>query len=195
MWWLTQTSGYSYLRVVAIQIDVHSAGENLTNTTRTLPMSVHVHPVYASCGQSPYMATFHESLTDLDRSHCSREKGLLTQSTTRRLTDQWVRTQFLSQANQWSSRLKLSFCRWRSTRLTEPISPACDRYVQYMLAGANPSVLNWHSRRLQPWRCRLFTYHSLTFPTSYLPFPPKGPARSQVINQLITKWTGKGNKH
>jgi hypothetical protein len=131
----------------------------------------------------------------IDRSHYSREKGLLTQSTARRLTDQWVRTQFLSQANQWSSRLKLSFCQWQSTRLTEPISPACDRYVQYMLTGANPSVLNWHSRGLQPWRCRLFTYHSPTFPTSYLAFPPKGPARSQVINQIITKWTEKGNKH
>jgi hypothetical protein len=28
--------------------------------------------------------------------------------------------------------------------LTEPISLACDRYVQYLLAGANPSVLNQH---------------------------------------------------
>jgi hypothetical protein len=67
-----------------------------------------------------------------------------------------------------------------ATRLTGPISPACDRYVQYLLAGANPSVLNRHRRRLQPWRCWLSTYHSLTFPTSYLPFPPKGPTRSPV---------------
>jgi hypothetical protein len=38
--------------------------------------------------------------------------------------------------------------------------PACDQYVQYLLAGANISVLNWHRRGLQPWRCQLFTSHS-----------------------------------
>jgi hypothetical protein len=37
------------------------------------------------------------------QSHCSREKGLPTQSTTRRLIDPRVCTQFLSWANQWSS--------------------------------------------------------------------------------------------
>jgi hypothetical protein len=37
------------------------------------------------------------------QTHCSWEKGLSTQSTSRRLTDLRVRTQFLSWANQWSS--------------------------------------------------------------------------------------------
>jgi hypothetical protein len=36
------------------------------------------------------------------QSHCSREKGLPTQSTACRLIDPWVRTQFLSWASQWS---------------------------------------------------------------------------------------------
>jgi hypothetical protein len=53
----------------------------------------------------------------------------------------------------------------QATRFTWPISPACDQYVQYLLAGANPSILNWHRRGLQPWRCRLATSHSPTFPT------------------------------
>jgi hypothetical protein len=35
-------------------------------------------------------------------------------------------------------------------QLTGPITPACDRYVQYLLAGANPSVLNRHQRGLHP---------------------------------------------
>jgi hypothetical protein len=56
-------------------------------------------------------------------------------------------------------------------QLTRPRSPVCDRYVQYLLAGANPSVLNRHRRGLQPWRCRLATYHSPTFPTNCLHFP------------------------
>jgi hypothetical protein len=75
---------------------------------------------------------------------------------------------------------KPTIYRWPATRLAGPISPACDRYIQYLLTGANPSVLNQHGRELQPWRCQLFTYNSLTFPTSYLPFPPKGPAQSLV---------------
>jgi hypothetical protein len=37
------------------------------------------------------------------QSHYSQEKWLPTQSTAHRLTDPWVHTQFLSQANQWSS--------------------------------------------------------------------------------------------
>jgi hypothetical protein len=50
-----------------------------------------------------------------------------------------------------------------------------DRYVQYLLMGANRIVLNWHMRGLQPWRCRLSTYHSLIFPISCLPFPLVAP--------------------
>jgi hypothetical protein len=37
-----------------------------------------------------------------------------------------------------------------TTRFTEPISPACDRYVQYLLMGANRMDLNRHRWGLQP---------------------------------------------
>jgi hypothetical protein len=47
---MPRASGYSYPRVAAIRIDVHPAGENSTNTTRTLPTSVHVRPTYAPAG-------------------------------------------------------------------------------------------------------------------------------------------------
>jgi hypothetical protein len=46
------------------------------------------------------VATFREVLTDLDRSHYSREKGLPTQSTAHQLTDLWVCTQLLSRTSQ-----------------------------------------------------------------------------------------------
>jgi hypothetical protein len=69
-----RTSGYSYPRVAAIRIDVHPAGKNPTNTTRTLPTPVHIRPTYASCGRSPYVTTFHESPTGLDGYYYSREK-------------------------------------------------------------------------------------------------------------------------
>jgi hypothetical protein len=48
---------------------------------------------------------------------------------------------------QWG---KSSFCWQPTTRLIGTISPACDRYVQYLLVRVNPSVLNWHRRGLQP---------------------------------------------
>jgi hypothetical protein len=107
--------------------------------------------------RGPRIATFYETPTDLDGSHCSWEKLLLTQSTTHRLTDPWVHTQFLFQADPSNSRLKPSFCRQSATRLAGPISPTCDWYVQYLLTGANPLILNRHRRELQPLRCRLTT--------------------------------------
>jgi hypothetical protein len=33
-------------------------------------------------------------------------------------------------------------------QLTGPTTPACNQYIQYLLTGANPSVLNRHRRRL-----------------------------------------------
>jgi hypothetical protein len=62
--------------------------------------------------------------------------------------------------NQRRSRLKPSFYQEQATRLTGHIFPAYDWYIQYLLADANPSVLNQHRRGLQP---------------------PKNPARSLVI--------------
>jgi hypothetical protein len=53
-------------------------------------------PIYGH----PYVATFHKTSTDLDRSHRSREKGLPTQSTARRLTDPRVHTQLLFRGSQ-----------------------------------------------------------------------------------------------
>jgi hypothetical protein len=50
-----------------IRIDVHPAGENLTNTPRKLSTSVHVRPTYASCRRSPYMTNFHTDPIELDR--------------------------------------------------------------------------------------------------------------------------------
>jgi hypothetical protein len=56
-------------------------------------------------------------------------------------------------------------------QLTGPISPTCDRYVQYLLVGANPSVLNRHRRGYNLRGAGLPHTHSPTFPTSCLRFP------------------------
>jgi hypothetical protein len=108
----------------------------------------------------------------------SRKKRLLTQSTARRLTDPRVRTQLLSWSNQWSRGRKLSSWRWPTTRFIGPISPACDRYVQYLLMGDNRTVLNWPRRRLQPWGCWLATCPLPDLLNQLFPLSPKGHARS-----------------
>jgi hypothetical protein len=110
------------------------------------------------------IATFRESSTGLDG--CTTpEKKCFRLHRPARLSGQWDLHQFLSQHNHWSSALKPSTCWQQATRLTGPVSPACDWYVQYLLTRANPSVLNQHRRGLQPWRSRLTTSHSPTFPT------------------------------
>jgi hypothetical protein len=115
------------------------------HTTR-FPRSVCVWPrtIHISCG--PHIATLCETSTDLDGSHCSWEKGLPTQSTARQLTDPRVRTQFLSWANQWSSRHKPSSCRWPTTRLTRPINTSMRSVRSILAQGVNPSILNRHRR-------------------------------------------------
>jgi hypothetical protein len=55
------------MRVTAIRIDVHPAGENMINVICTLPMPVHVHLTYAFCGQFTYMATIHVVINSVGR--------------------------------------------------------------------------------------------------------------------------------
>jgi hypothetical protein len=114
--------------------------------------------------RGPRIANFRESSTGLDGCTAS-EKKCSRLHLSARLSGPCDMPQFFSQHNHWSSVLKLSTFWRQATTLTGPISPACDRYVQYLLARANPSVLNRHRRWLQPWRCKLATSHSAIFPT------------------------------
>jgi hypothetical protein len=56
MWRLAWTSGYSYLSVETIRIDVYPTGDNPMHMTRTLLTPVHVCHTYAFYGQSTYVA-------------------------------------------------------------------------------------------------------------------------------------------
>jgi hypothetical protein len=139
------------------------------------------------------IAIFHESSTGLDGCTASKKKCSRLHLSIR-LSGPWDPSHFLSQHNHWSSAhhwsivLKPSTYWRQTTRLTRLISPACDWYVQYVLMGINPSVLNRHRQGLQSWRYQLATSHFPTFPINDLHFLPKSPARSQVINQIITTW-------
>jgi hypothetical protein len=66
-----------------------------------------MHHSYASYGQSPYMATFHDIVNNVGQRYSYREKGLLSESIARQLTNPRVHTQFLSHHIHWSSRGKV----------------------------------------------------------------------------------------
>jgi hypothetical protein len=129
---------------------------------------------------SPVHGNLSWVINRIEQAHCSQEERPLTQSTVRRWPIRGSVPIFSPDLANEAVGAKPSIYQWLATRLTGPISPVCDLYIQYLLAWANPSVLNRHRWGLYPWRCRLSTYHSSTFLTSCLPFSPKGPARSQV---------------
>jgi hypothetical protein len=112
-----------------------------SRSVRIWPSTIHV-------SRGPRIATLHVVNNRVEQGHCFWEKGLPTQSTVRRLTDPQVSTQFLPEPTNEVVGAKPTFCGWSTTRLIGPISPACDRYIQYLLMGGNPSVLNQHRRGL-----------------------------------------------
>jgi hypothetical protein len=116
----------------------------------------------------------------VEQAHCSREEGLPTQFIEHRWPIRESIPIFSPEPANEVVGVKPSIYQRPATRLTGPITPVSNRYVQYLLVGANQMVLNRHRRGPQSWRCRLATYHSPTFPTSYLPIPPRGHTRSPV---------------
>jgi hypothetical protein len=96
---------------------------------------VHVWPSTIRISRDPLIATFHVVVNRFKQIHCPWDEEFPTQSTAWRLTDPRVCTQLLSYNNQWGSGKKSSSCWQPANRLIEPISPACDRYVQYLLMG------------------------------------------------------------
>jgi hypothetical protein len=144
MCWRPQTSSYSYPRVVVIRIDVHPAGE-------TRP-TCHTHPTL-----SPHMVPDHTYLTRSTCSNISRSRQQSWAGSLLRHNPQHVDWPIRGFVPNFSSKIAIEavgvkpiFC-WRPTTwLIGHISPACDRYVQYLLTGVNPSVLNRHRWGLQP---------------------------------------------
>jgi hypothetical protein len=164
-------------------------GKNPNNTQHTLSTLVYTHPTYAFYWQSPYVTTFRWLPRSWNRSLHPKEvlttKDRLTQPSS------WVVSFFLTCDSPGVGERGFDPMVTQLLQLTWLISPACDRYVQYLLTGANPSILNWHRQGLEPWRCRLATYHSLTFPISCLHFPlmvPPGLQFNQVPSTKSKCW-------
>jgi hypothetical protein len=103
---------------------------------------------------------------ELDGSYCCWEKGLPTQSLACRLTDPQVCHPIFSPNITIEVVMKVKHLLTnRLHQFIEPISPACDQYIQYLLTGAKPLVINRYRQGLQSWRCQLSTSLSLPFPT------------------------------
>jgi hypothetical protein len=134
----------------------------------TLPAPVHACPTYAFCGQSSYMTIFHWLPRSQNRP--LRPEEVFTTKDRLAQPSSWVALFFLPCDSPRVGERGFGPMVTQLLQLTGPISPACDRYVQYLLTGDNPSVLNRHRWGLQPWRCRLATYHSPTFPIGCLHF-------------------------
>jgi hypothetical protein len=126
----------------------------------------------------------------VEHADCSWEEGLPTQSTARRWPIHGSVPSFSPELANEAVGAKPIIYRRPATRLTSPISPTCDWYIQYLLVWANRTVVNRHRRGLEPWRCRLSMYHSPTFPISCLPFPLVAPSglhltKFKPLNQSV----------
>jgi hypothetical protein len=141
--------------------------QHATYTSYASPRTPDVHFLWAI----PVCRNLLWVIDRVEQAHCSWEEGLPTQFTAHRWPIHESVPSFSSEPANEAVGAKPSIYQRLATRLTEPISPVCDLYIQYLLAEANRMVLNRPRRVLQPWRCRLSTYHSPTFLTSCLPFP------------------------
>jgi hypothetical protein len=161
-----------------IRIDVHPAGENPTNTSYTLPTPVKARPVYAFCGQSLYMTIF--QWLPRSRNRPLHPKEVLATKDRLAQLSSWVTSFLLPCDSPGVGERGFGPMVTQLHQLTGPISLACDRYVQYLLAGANRTILNRHCQGLQPWRCRLVTYPLPDLSNKLSPLSPNGPVRSPV---------------
>jgi hypothetical protein len=69
-------------------------------------------------------------------------------------------------------------------RFTRLITPACNRYVQYLLTGTNPSVLNQHKRGLPHRNLRIATTLFPPFPFECSTGPPKWPRPVSILSNI-----------
>jgi hypothetical protein len=185
MWWLPQTSGYSYPRVAVIWIDVQTAGENPTNTPRMLPTPVHACPAYAFYRQSSYVTTFHW-LPRNENMSLHPKKVLATKDRLAQPSS-WVTSFLLPCDSPGEGKRGFSPMVTQLHQLTRPISPACDWYVHTCSRGPTKRSLTDTGGGYNLGGAGLPHTHSPTFPTSCLRFPLMAPLSLQFNKVLAIK--------
>jgi hypothetical protein len=149
---------------------------------RMLPTLVHIRPAYASSGWSPYMATFHRMLIDLDRSYCSRHNpqhaGWLIHGSVPSFSPELANeVGGISQAPHGDQLVGLpsSYHRHAIGMFNN-----CSR-------GPTERSLTDPGRGYNLGGAGLTHTHSSTFPTSYPHFPLKAPPGLYFNHVLTTK--------
>jgi hypothetical protein len=130
--------------------------------------------------RGPYIATFHTVVNRFEQIHCTREEGLPTQSTARRPSDMWARTQLLSHNSQRAVGKSQAPVDNRLLGLPDPYHRHVIGTFNTCSRGPNERSLINTGGGLQPWRCRLAMYPLSDLPNQLSPLSPNGPARSPV---------------
>jgi hypothetical protein len=159
--------------------------------TTHIPCLVHVWPWTIRISRAPHIATFWESSTGLDRCTTPKKKCSRLHLSVR-LSGLQARLSFSSNTNTDAVRLSQA--------------PVDDRLLGLLGPNHQHATSTFNTCSWGPTH-RSFTYrgrgynlggaglpHHTPWPSesTVLHFPPKGPARSQVINPAITKWTKEG---
>jgi hypothetical protein len=87
-------------------------------------------------------------------------------------------TQFLSQDKHWSSNESQTYVDNKLYRFTRRITPACNRYIQYLLTGPTHRSLTNTGGGYNLGGASLPHHTTRPSQLTILRFPPKGPARS-----------------
>jgi hypothetical protein len=161
---------------------MYTSRGNLIHMTCMLPALVHVRHTYASCGQSLYVATFRESSTALDRVIAPEKKKLPATSLAHRLTDLWVPIQFLSYPQPLKQWRKPSI-HWQTSyiSLLGPYHRHVISTFNTCSRGPTHQSLTDTGRGYNLGGAGLPHHTPRPSQPTVLHFPPKGPARSQVI--------------
>jgi hypothetical protein len=180
MWRLPRTSGYSYWQSRWFE-SMYTLQEKSDQHVTRFPHSVRVWLSTIRISRGRHIATFCEVINSNGQSHCSWEKRLLTQSTTRRLTNLWVRTQFLSWASHWSSGGKTTLCWWQTTRLGGALTNTSGGYN---LGGVGfPHTTPWPS---QP---TVSPFHLRALPSLHFKHKPSIKPKFKFKEAMAAPWS------
>jgi hypothetical protein len=137
---------YSYPRVTAIRIDVHPQGKT-QSTHHTLSM-LNSHMVLDHTTPVVHVGNLLLVPTRMKSALHPREVLATEDELARPLS--WVTSSPLPHDSLGVGERGFSQVVTQLHQLNGPITPVCDQYVQYLLAGVNPSILNRRRRGLKP---------------------------------------------
>jgi hypothetical protein len=150
------------------------------------PRSVRVWSTTIRISRGPHIATFHIVVNRFEQIHCTREEGLLTQSTARRPSDPRVCTQLLSHNSQRAVGKSQAPVDNLLLVLPGPYHPHAIGTFNTCSWGATERSLIDTGGGYNLGGAGLPHTHSPTFPTSYPHFPLLAPPGLH-FNQILTK--------